>query len=48
MLELRKKALVLDGKELREMEHIVARGDEIEALRFLKKSVYDQVARFRN
>jgi hypothetical protein len=45
MLEIRKTAIALDEKELLELERIITDGDEKEALRFLKKSVYDKVAR---
>lgn len=45
MLEIRKTAIALDEKELLELERIITDGDEKEALRFLKKIVYDRVAR---
>lgn len=43
MLEIRKSALSLDEKDLLELERIVTDADEKEALRFLKKSVYDRL-----
>ena len=45
MLEIRKTAIALDEKELLELERIITDGDEKEALVFLKKAVYDKVAR---
>jgi len=45
MLEIRKTAIALDEKELLELERIITDGDEKEALRFLKKSVYDKITR---
>jgi len=45
MLEIRKTAVGLDEKELLELERIITDGDEKEALVFLKKAVYDKVAR---
>jgi hypothetical protein len=45
MLEIRKTAIALDEEELVELEHIMIDRDEKEALRFLKKSIYDKVAR---
>ena len=45
MLEIRRTAIGLDEKELLELERIITDGDEKEALRFLKKIVYDRVAR---
>jgi len=44
MLEIRKTAIGLDEGELLELERIVTDGDEKEALRFLKKSIYDRIA----
>jgi len=41
MLEIRKTAVSLDEKDLMELERIVTDGDEKEALRFIKKSIYD-------
>lgn len=45
MLEIRKTAVALDKQELLELERIIVDGDEKEALKFLKKCVYDRVAR---
>ena len=45
MLEIRKTAIGLDEKELVELKRIIADGDEKEALRFLKRIVYDRVER---
>ena len=44
MLEIRRTAIALDEKELLELERIITDGDEKEALRFLRKIVYDKVA----
>ena len=43
MLEIRKTAVSLDEKDLMELERIITDGDEKEALRFIKKSVYDRI-----
>jgi len=45
MLVIRKTAIALDEEELLELERIVIDGDEKEALRFLRKIVYDKVIR---
>jgi len=45
MLELRRTAIGLDEKELLELERIITDSDEKGALRFLKKIVYERVAR---
>jgi len=45
MLEVRKAAVALDETELVELERILMDQDREEALRFLKKSVYDKVSR---
>jgi len=45
MLEIKKTAISLDEKELLELERIITDGDEKEALRFLKKAVYEKVER---
>ena len=45
MLEIRKTAIALDEEELLELERIMIDRDEKEALIFLKKSVYDKIAR---
>ena len=43
MLEIRKTALSFDEKDLIELERIITDADDKEALRFLKKSVYDRI-----
>ena len=43
MLEIRKTAVLLDEKELLELERVMTDRDEKAAIRFLKKSVYDKV-----
>jgi hypothetical protein len=43
MLEIKRTAISLDEKELLELERIVTDGDDKEALRFLKKAVYDKI-----
>ena len=45
MLEIKKTAIALDEQELLELERIVTDGEEKEALAFLKKRVYDKIAR---
>lgn len=45
MLEIRKTAIALEEEELIELEQIVADADEKAALAFLRKSVYNKVAR---
>jgi hypothetical protein len=45
MLEIRKAAIAFDENELLQLERIVTDRDEKEALRFLKKAVYDKIAR---
>ncbi len=45
MLEIRRTAIALDEKELLELERIITDGNEKEALRFLRKIVYERVAR---
>jgi len=44
MLEIRKTVVSLDERDLIELERIITDADEKEALRFLKKSVYDWIA----
>jgi hypothetical protein len=44
MLEIRKTAVSLDERDLMELERIVTDNSEKEALRFLKKSIYDRIA----
>jgi len=43
MLEIRKAAVSLDERDMMELERIVTDGDEKEALRFIKKSIYDRI-----
>ena len=43
MLEIRKTAVSFDEKDVMELERIIIDGDEKEALRFLKKSIYDRI-----
>jgi len=45
MLDIRKTALSFEESDLIELERIIIDDDEKEALRFLKKSVYDRVSR---
>jgi len=45
MLEIRKTAVSLDERDLMELERIITDADEKEALKFLKKSVYDKIVR---
>ncbi len=45
MLEIRRTAITLDEEELLELELIITDSDEKGALRFLKKRVYDKIAR---
>ena len=44
MLEIRKATVSLDERDVMELERIVTDNDEEEALRFLKKSIYDRIA----
>ncbi|UCH42403.1 MAG: hypothetical protein JSW16_06185 [Dehalococcoidales bacterium] len=44
MLEIRKTAVSFDERDLMELERIVTDTDEKEALRFLKKCIYDRIA----
>jgi len=43
MLEIRKTAVSFDERDMMELERIVTDGDEKEALRFIKKSIYDRI-----
>ena len=45
MLEIRKTAVAFDENDLLWLERIITDHDEKEALIFLKKSVYDKMAR---
>lgn len=44
MLEIRKTAISLDERDLVELERIITDSDEKEALRFVKKSIYDRIS----
>ena len=44
MLEIRKTAVSLEERDLLELERIITGSDEKEALRFLKKSIYDRIS----
>ncbi|MFH1381969.1 MAG: hypothetical protein ABIH70_03650 [Chloroflexota bacterium] len=44
MLEIRKTAISFNEQDMMELERIVTDADEKEALRFLKRAVYDRVA----
>ncbi len=44
MLEIRKSAVSLDERDLMELERIVTDSDEKEALRFVKRSIYDRIS----
>ena len=43
MLEIRKTVVSFDEQDLMELERIITDADEKEALRFLKKSIYDRI-----
>jgi len=43
MLKIRKTAVSFDERDMMELERIVTDGDEKEALRFVKKSIYDRI-----
>ena len=43
MLEIKKTVVSLDERDLMELERIITDGDEKEALRFVKKSIYDRI-----
>ncbi len=43
MLEIRKAAVSFDEHDVMELERIITDADEKEALKFLKKSIYDRV-----
>jgi hypothetical protein len=44
VLEIKKTAVSFDEADLMELERIITDSDEKEALRFLKKTVYDRIA----
>ncbi len=43
MLEIRKATISFEEQDVMELERIVTDADEKEALRFLKKSIYDRI-----
>ena len=43
MLEIKKSAVSFDEQDLMELERIVTDSDEKEALRFIKKTIYDRI-----
>lgn len=43
MLEIRKTAISFDERDMLEMERIVTDGDEKEAFKFVKNSVYNRI-----
>jgi len=45
MLELKKTGIALDEKELMKLEEIITDQDEAEALEFLKRAVYNKIAK---
>jgi len=44
MLEIRKTAISFDEKDMMELERIVTDNDEKEALRFIKRSIYNRLS----
>lgn len=44
MLEIKKSAVSLGEEDVMELERIITDNDEKEALKFIKKSVYDRIA----
>ena len=44
MLEIKKSAVSFDEEDVMELERIVTDSDEKEALRFIKRSVYDRIS----
>ena len=45
MLEIKKTAMAFDEKELMKLEEIIIDQNETEALKFLKRAVYNKIAR---
>jgi hypothetical protein len=43
MLEIRKTAVSFDEQDIMELERIIMDDDEKEALRFVKKSIYERI-----
>ena len=44
MLEIKKTAVSFNEQDLMELERIITDADEKEALRFLRKSIYDRIS----
>ena len=44
MLEIRKTAVSFNEEDLMELERIVTDSDEKEALKFVKKAIYDRIS----
>ncbi len=44
MLEIRKAAISLDERDVMDLERIITDNDKEEALKFLKRSIYDRIA----
>ncbi|WP_041228774.1 hypothetical protein [Dehalococcoides mccartyi] len=44
MLEIRKTVVPFDEQDVMTLERIITDGDEKEALRFIKKCVYDRIS----
>ena len=45
MLEIKKTAIAFDEKELMKLEEIIIDQNEAEALKFLKRAVYNKIAK---
>jgi hypothetical protein len=45
ILEVKKIGIAFDGKELMKLEEIITDQDETEALKFLKRAVYNKIAK---
>ena len=45
MLEIKKTGIAFDEKELMKLEEIITDQDEAEALEFLKRAVYNKIAK---
>jgi len=45
MLEIRKSVVAFDERDLIELERIITDSDEQEAMRFVKRQVYDRIAK---
>ena len=44
MLEIRKATISFEEQDVMELERIITDADEKEALRFLRKSIYDRIS----